>query len=446
MSIWHIVIKNNEKDSFDVRVSSSEEKFILNTIQLAEAQSALGTNIFQVLKRAKIEPTETLLDLLHFALGVYTTDQVVSRKIYGFQEWSRHLKLYMPVSKINDWEVSKDDLEQLLSFLSGDKWEIQFRQNCVEEGKQTKLIQSFNPDKVEAVALFSGGLDSFVGAIDLLENKTKVNFVSHYKMGVDKSAQTKLYNKLKRHYGESAFTSYQFYVQPNQQHAKASKEESSRARSFLFLCLGLVVAHSLDNKLDFIIPENGLISLNVPLTGTRLSSHSTRTTHPFYFSTFKRVLKKLGINNKINNPYQWQTKGEMMIGCKNQKLLKKLTHETLSCSHSENSRYSGMKPGIQCGYCVPCIIRQAAELKSGLSGITPYVHNIPKNVPSQKSVSGSDIRAFKLALKRLEGREKRTVMFDILSSGPLPFSNRIELDKYIDVYLRGMQEVREFLG
>ena len=36
-------------------------------------------------------------------------------------------------------------------------------------------------------------------------------------------------------------------------------------------------------------------------------------------------------------------------------------------------------------------------------------------------------------------------MFDILSSGPLPFESKQELDKYVDVYQRGMNEVRDFL-
>lgn len=443
MSIWHIIIKNSEKDPFDVKVSASEEKYILNTVQLGDHPSALGTNIFKELRLSKIEPKDEVLDLLHLSLGIYTTDQVVSRKAYGFQEWSRHFKIYMPISSLDKWENAKEDLQKLLSFLSGDKWEIFFRKNIITEGKQIKLIKNHNPNKIEKVALFSGGMDSFIGAIDLLENKKKVTFVSHYKRA-DKSAQTMLYENLRKKYGDKSFSNYQFYVQPNQQHDKASKEESSRARSFLFLCLGLIVANTLDETIEFIIPENGLISLNVPLTGTRLSSHSTRTTHPYYLSTFKKVISKLGIKNKITNPYQWQTKGEMMVGCKNQKLLKKLNPETLSCSHSENSRYSGMRPGIQCGYCVPCIIRQAAEKKSVIAG-TEYVHNITQNIPSQKLVSGSDIRAFKLALKRLENRPRTTIMFDILSSGPLPFESKQELDKYIDVYQRGMNEVRDYL-
>ncbi len=444
MRIWNIIIRNNEKDTFDKKISSSEEKYILNTVQLPDMPSAFGTNVFKEFKSSKIEPRDTAEELLHLSLGIYTTDQVVSRKIYGFQEWSRHFILYMPVSSLEKWENAKEDLEKLLSFLSGDKWEIFFRQKVIIEGKQTKLINDDNPEKIEKVALFSGGMDSFIGALDLLEGKNKVSFVSHYKRGADKSAQTKLYENLRKKYGDDSFTNYQFYVQPNQQHKNATKEETSRARSFLFLCLGLVIANTLDENIEFIVPENGLISLNVPLTGTRLSSHSTRTTHPFYLSTFKKVVLELGINNKILNPYQWKTKGEMMVECDNQRLLKTLNSETLSCSHSENSRYSGMRPGIQCGYCVPCIIRQAAEKKSNITG-TEYVHNITQSTPSQKLVSGSDIRAFKLSLKRLESKSTRNIMFDILSSGPIPFENKNELDEYINVYKRGMKEVKEFL-
>lgn len=445
MSIWHIIIKNNEKDTFDEKVSPSEEKLILNTVQLPSVDQAFGTNIFKELGRAKIEPTETVWDLLNLSLGVYTTDQIISRKVHGFQEWSRHFKLYMPVSSLDNWENAKQDLQNLLSFLSGDNWEINFRQNIAKDGQQIKLLNDTNPDKIEKVALFSGGMDSFIGAIDLLENNEKVAFVSHYKRGADKSAQTKLYENLRKKYGEDSFINFQFYVQPNQQQTKASKEESSRARSFLFLCLGLIVANTLNNEIEFIIPENGLISLNVPLTGTRLSSHSTRTTHPYYLSTFKKVILELGIENNITNPYQWTTKGEMMKQCTNQKLLKRLNSETLSCSHSENSRYSGLKPGIQCGYCVPCIIRQAAEMEGGIFG-TDYVYDIKQNTPSQKLVSGSDMRAFKLSLKHLENRPRRSIMFDILSSGPLPFENKRDLDEYINVYIRGMDEVRKFIG
>jgi hypothetical protein len=134
----------------------------------------------------------------------------------------------------------------------------------------------------------------------------------------------------------------------------------------------------------------------------------------------------------------------MMMECKGQSLLKRLEALTLSCSHSENSRYAGLSPGIHCGYCVPCIIRQAAEKKSNIE-TTKYVTPILKVPPSQKTKSGSDIRAFKLCIEKMKAKQMHSIMFDVLSSGPIPFEDDEELAKYIDTYLRGMNEVEKFL-
>ncbi len=443
MNTWNIILKQDSKDTFSVAVASDQKKLIINTGLTSGFEAMLSTNLFTELRRHNLAVGSNINDLLHLALGVYTTDQIISRRYYGFQGWSRHFKLFAPVSDIDDWVPCQKSIEDLLSFLSGDKWEITFRQKIWEQ-KRIELSTDTNPRKIQTVSLFSGGMDSFIGALDLLEDKVKVAFVSHYKRGSESGVQSKLYEELSKKYGKPSFVSHQFYVQPNQKHKDTSKEGSSRARSFLFMCLGLSVANSLGPDVDFIIPENGLISLNVPLTGTRLSSHSTRTTHPYYLSLFKEIMVALGVGNPITNPYQFRTKGEMMVQCKNQKLLKDLGSQTLSCSHSELSRYAGLSPGIQCGYCVPCLIRQAAEKKSKING-TKYVHSVGKSPPSQTSQSGSDIRAFKLAIERMNSRSEHSIMFDVLNSGPVPFDTESELIEYVEVYKRGMYEVKEFL-
>lgn len=444
MNIWNIIIKQQEKDIFDVEIPSTEMKLTINTGQQDEHKSMLSSNVFKELKKHNLILNTNVSDLLHLALGVYTADQVVSRSEQGYQGWSRHFKLYVPVSALNEWNSSGEKLADILSFLSGDKWEVFFRKNEINEIRKLELFANPNTEKIKNVSLFSGGLDSFIGALDLLKEKEKVAFVSHYKRGSEGSVQTKLYDKLKEKYGKDSFVQYQFYVQPNQHHKDAKKEGSSRARSFLFMCLGIAVANSIDEQANFIIPENGLISLNVPLTGTRVGSHSTRTTHPFYLRTFKEIIATIGIKNPLSNPYQFRTKGEMMMECKEQSLLKKLGPETLSCSHSENSRYAGLSPGIHCGYCVPCIIRQAAEKKGNLF-TTPYVYSVLKAPPPKTRKSGSDIRAFKLALERMKNKSKQSLMFDVLSSGPVPTDDYEEFAKYIDVYERGMKEVKTFL-
>lgn len=444
MNTWNIIFKQSSKDSFDIDVSGNEKKLVINTDQHGLQDTVLSTNVFTELKKLQIVTTTNVHDLLHFAIGVYTVDQGISRDIHGFQQWSRHIRLFVPVSTVTGWTKCKKEIEDMLSFLSGDKWEISFRKKAGEQ-KKLELPSDKNPNGIKSVSLFSGGMDSFIGAIDLLEDNKKVHFVSHYKRGTEGNVQPILYEALKGKYGESAFNFTRFWVQPTQKNKSLSKERSSRARSFLFLCLGISIANSLEQNVEFIVPENGLISLNVPLTGARLSSHSTRTTHPYYLGLFKKIMIVLDIKNPIRNPYQFLTKGEMAKNCKDTTFLKKWNKTTVSCSHPDNSRRKkGSKPGIQCGYCVPCIIRQAAEKINKLEG-TEYVQDIIKTPPSQTKKTGSDMRAFKLALEGMNGKSDQSVMFDVLSSGPIPFDNENELNEYIKVYKRGMNEVKNFL-
>ena len=286
-------------------------------------------------------------------------------------------------------------------------------------------------------------MDSFIGAIDYLEQGNRMAFVSHHKRGSEGKAQQKLFGALKNKYGDRSFETFRFWVQPVKKNAP-SADISSRMRSFLFVSLGLTIANSLGEEIDFIIPENGLISLNVPLTGTRLSSHSTRTTHPYYIYLLQNIFYHLGIKNKIYNPYQTKTKGSMALNCENLELLREFNKDTLSCSHPDQNRWKkGGKSGVNCGYCVPCIIRQAAEKKANIED-TVYIHDII-NPNSLKSKSREDLRAFQLALERLKSVSEKSLIFEVLNSGPLSFSNKYELSDYVGIYKTGMEEVAEFL-
>jgi 7-cyano-7-deazaguanine synthase in queuosine biosynthesis len=441
MKTLNIVFKPNPREVFSADIPKGEEKIIMTGVRTDKLQHLYQSNIFEVLTQAKLFPNPSVTDLINLALCVYTTDQVVSRDNYGFLGWSRHIKLHVPVKDLQKWSDLKNEFEELLSFLSGDKWELFFRQSAVGNTSKSSLKHD-----VDRVALFSGGLDSYIAAINLLESKRKICFVSHYKAGgTEKSVQEELIKKLSKKYGAERIISHQVYVQPNQSHTSATKEGTSRARSFLFLCLGLAFANAYKEDVDFVVPENGLISLNVPLTGTRLGSHSTRTTHPYFLQKLQGITQRIGIKNSIKNPYQFLTKGEMMVACKNIDFLFRTYQDTLSCSHGDISRYTGESPGVHCGYCVPCIIRQAAEHKSKIRK-TKYVYLIKKSPPSPMTKTGSDLRAFQLGLERLKSMPDHTVMFDLLAAGPIPFSDKPELKTYLDLYLRGMKEVNDFLN
>ena len=51
-------------------------------------------------------------------------------------------------------------------------------------------------------------------------------------------------------------------------------------------------------EIELIIPENGLISLNIPLAYTRTGTSSTRTTHPHYMKMLQELIAELGLQVK----------------------------------------------------------------------------------------------------------------------------------------------------
>lgn len=71
-----------------------------------------------------------------------------------------------------------------------------------------------------------------------------------------------------------------------------ASETTTRGRSVLFLALGVAVASGL-GPARLLVPENGFISLNVPLTPPRSGSFSTRTTHPHLIALLRDLLNEL---------------------------------------------------------------------------------------------------------------------------------------------------------
>ena len=100
--------------------------------------------------------------------------------------------------------------------------------------------------------------------------------------------------------------------------------------------------------------ENGFISINPPLTGGRLGSLSTRTTHPVVLSLLQQILDAAGLRVRIINPYHFKTKGEMLRECQDQDLLEAHAFQTTSCGRFKQFGYK------HCGRCVPCLVRRAA--------------------------------------------------------------------------------------
>ena len=126
------------------------------------------------------------IDLLYISMSVFAADRLCVRDS-AIDGWCRELKLYIPVLEKDIWIRNKILLEKTLNFLSGDNWIVEFRAR-EKTDKEIQCESKWEKVKNEAkkytqVSMFSGGLDSFIGAIDLLETKRQnenILFVSHY--------------------------------------------------------------------------------------------------------------------------------------------------------------------------------------------------------------------------------------------------------------------------
>jgi hypothetical protein len=103
------------------------------------------------------------------------------------------------------------------------------------------------------------------------------------------------------------------------------------------------------------------------LTEMRLGSLSTRTTHPVFFRLAHQLFDEAGLRVRMENPYQLKTKGEMLRGCADKKLLRAHASQTTSCG-----RYL-IHGHTHCGRCVPCLVRRAAFRAAGMTDGTQYV-------------------------------------------------------------------------
>ncbi len=320
-------------------------------------------------------PNKTVLDLVFIASIIYIFDRIIPRNLFP-DNWTREIEIEIPIAKINKWKGVIDELNTLLSFLTGDLWDIKFqklRNPILQLDKAQQKLDQKNTLKgvVDKVSLFSGGMDSLIGAIDILEkNKGNIQLLGHYDgniSGVSK-AQANLYSQLSMRYpGRTHLQQVRIgFVKNSANNKEYSFETSTRSRSLLFLALGIYATESVGNNIDLVIPENGFISLNMPFSPSRRGSCSTRTTNPFLIKKFNTILEKINIKQKVINPYLLKTKGEMINECENLNNFKLLYKHSVSCSKTGHTINWIRRQEEQCGVCVPCIIRRSALYQNGL--------------------------------------------------------------------------------
>ena len=446
----HVIIgRYGSNDRLRLPLGDGEVATRLDLVRSGRALDwGIGSAIHD-LAHMKVHPTELGVDALVLATHVHAADTRISRTSESQDGWTREIRLIVPVSDPDRWNVASTTFMRLLNFLTGDRWTLGFRArprefSAVARRRPARLASPAFDD----LALFSGGLDSLVGAIDALELGRSPLFVSHAGEGATSGAQSTIFAALKDHYSGRAFDRLRLWMNfPKGFVDGSNSEDTTRSRSFLFFALAAFAGSGLDGPVILKVPENGLIAVNVPLDPLRLGALSTRTTHPFYIARWNEALTILGMNVRIQNPYWDKTKGEMVRGCTNGALLRRLTATSLSCSSPVKDRWRGI--GTQhCGYCVPCLIRRAALLV-GLSPdedpTTYTVDNLKARALNTHRSEGVQIRSMQLAIERLRARPALSSIL-IHKPGPLFDESPTNQAALAEVYRRGLEEIGTLLA
>lgn len=389
-------------------------------------------------------PDYLSLDLLITAGLCYVIDKVVPRSA-AEDRWTRELEVTFPVSAPEQWEKVARDFESALSFLTGDIWRLSFRKHeaaffwrlTVGRRRRRRLLIP-RMGSATSVCLFSGGLDSLIGAIDLLagNEEERVLLVGHYDVAGPRSQQNDLFAEIGRRYPRRAEL-----MQARVSHKPDAAEETSlRSRSLVFMALGIYAARKFGDKVPLYAPENGPIAINVPLTPSRAGSCSTRTMHPFFLDRLSSVLAGLGFGNRIVNPLRLKTKGECVTESLDRPLLEALYETSVSCSHGTRRQNWVRRDANNCGYCVPCMYRRAALHRAGLDNGLKYGIDVCAGEleVEDEGETADDLRAMLDSLRARRG--VRDIVREIRAVAPVE-----GVEEYAETVMRSTEEVRAWV-
>ena len=389
------------------------------------SQGSAGATLLELVQSAKLVPAARAWDLLSLALSVICADTAI-RRGESPDGWTRQIALKVAVSNPDFWNAYRELIEDQLKFLTTDIWQLEFTGlGLLPKPPKDPVF----PDE-DCVALLSGGLDSFIGSVDLVTDGKTPYVVSQVSAG-DKHSQSYFASKIG---GGLSHLQLNHNVK-----CPSDNDRSQRARSIIFLAYGVLVGTALqhykdDQNVDLYMCENGLISINPPLTTARLGSLSTRTTHPVFIRMFQELLDAAELKVTVKNPYQFKTKGEMLLDCIDQAFLAKHAVETTSCGRYARNGWE------HCGRCLPCLIRRAAFHAGGNPDKTSYVYgDLSKN--DARHARFDDVRCAAMAAALVEADG-----IDALPSTNLNALRMGDLAPYRKVLTRGIKEVGDFLS
>lgn len=338
-------------------------------------------------------------DLMELATLIYAADQECRRlrgtgkTIDWGETWHRTFRFEVMVREPDFWNQSpiQEALVDTLGFLSGDNFEFVFRKMTNPPSFPEYLEfnkTSVQPDPVERVILFSGGLDSLAGAVEeVLVNKRRIAMVSHKPVNHLAVKQRNLVASIAKLANDPKLRPEHYAVKASKM-GDTEEDYTQRSRSFLYASMAASVAQFFGlNAIYFY--ENGIVGVNLPLCQQELSSRATRTTHPQTLHGFARIFSLvLGRAFGVHNDFLWKTKQDVLETLKQSGHME-LARDSLSCTHTRKFTL----PSPHCGLCSQCVSRRIAAFGAGYGDNDPATGYRADVLLSERKKDGDRILA-----------------------------------------------------
>lgn len=334
-------------------------------------QDRMNIGLPHLIKQVNCYFPPRIKDLLEIAGYVYAADRMTKRGQpiqLEYHGWSRKFHFYIKVRDYKFWQKKavRESLSKLLTYTTGDlSYEFTFVKGGKDVG-QTNLFDdpniNLNKKENSAIALFSGGLDSLAGALELL-NTTDNNLilVSHHSnnFAVTK-IQKSIYNLLSNDF-PGRVQRFPFTCSLSGERAV---EETQRSRIFLYTSIAFSLM-TLAKEKTLHVFENGMTSINFPKRQDMMNARSSRTTHPQTIFLLENFLNSISTEKiKIKQPFFEITKAEVVEKIRQYGKLNYL-NSTITCSKTFNVSKK-TSPASHCGVCSQCIDRRFASITTGL--------------------------------------------------------------------------------
>jgi len=290
-------------------------------------------------------------DALLVAAAVEFADRIQHRSALI---WDRQLELRIPVHDPDRWnhgEVS-GALHDALSFLTGDRWQIEFRRRT----KPLDAVQQQRfelPTGITTVLPFSDGLDSL--AVAGLMTKELGDKLILVRLGSKRSD-----DRSSRRY-RYPFTSVPYHVRPG---TGRFVESSARSRGFKFALICGLAAY-LAKAEHIVVSESGQGSLGPALVTVGQAYEDFRS-HPLFTNRMEKLFAALFQHEvRFQFPRIWHSKAETLA-----KFIEECDSSgwaaTLSC-WQQSRQVSVEKKRRQCGICAACMLRRMSIHAAGLT-------------------------------------------------------------------------------